>query len=86
MVFGGDYDTPDAICLRDYVHVVDLARKARGGAENITWRTGVFRWILGFGKGSSVLEVLRSFEKAVGQQGVHVSLVVDGRQSDDRSL
>jgi UDP-glucose 4-epimerase len=49
MVFGGDYDTPDGTCLRDYIHVVDLAEGHVAG------------------KGSSVLEVLRSFEKAVGK-------------------
>ena len=67
MVFGGDYDTPDGTCLRDYIHVVDLAEGHVAALNHIADRPGVFRWNLGSGKGSSVLEVLRSFEKAVGR-------------------
>lgn len=63
MVFGGDYDTPDGTCLRDYIHVVDLAEGHVAALNHVADRTGVFRWNLGSGKGSSVLEVLRSFGK-----------------------
>jgi UDP-glucose 4-epimerase len=67
MVFGGDYDTPDGTCLRDYIHVVDLAEGHVAALKHVADRAGVFRWNLGSGKGSSVLEVLRSFEKAAGK-------------------
>ncbi|CAI3801554.1 UDP-glucose 4-epimerase GalE [Pseudarthrobacter sp. MM222] len=67
MVFGGDYDTPDGTCQRDYIHVVDLAEGHVAALNHITGRPGVRRWNLGSGHGSSVLEVLRSFEKAAGK-------------------
>jgi UDP-glucose 4-epimerase len=68
MVFGGDYDTPDGTCLRDYIHVVDLAEGHVAALNHITDRAGVFRWNLGSGKGTSVLEMLHAFEKAAGQE------------------
>ncbi|MFJ3956317.1 UDP-glucose 4-epimerase GalE [Arthrobacter sp. NPDC090010] len=68
MVFGGDYETPDGTCLRDYIHVVDLAEGHLAALNHIEPRAGVFRWNLGSGRGSSVLEVLRSFERAVGHE------------------
>jgi UDP-glucose 4-epimerase len=71
MVFGGDYNTPDGTCLRDYIHVVDLAEGHVAALNHVAGRTGVFRWNLGSGKGSSVLEVLRSFETAVGRPIPH---------------
>jgi UDP-glucose 4-epimerase len=67
MVFGGDYHTPDGTCLRDYIHVVDLADGHVAALNHVAGRAGVFRWNLGSGKGSSVLEVISSFEKAVGR-------------------
>jgi UDP-glucose 4-epimerase len=67
MVFGGDYDTPDGTCQRDYIHVVDLAEGHVAALKHITDRPGVRRWNLGSGHGSSVLEILRSFEKAAGK-------------------
>lgn len=67
MVFGGDYDTPDGTCQRDYIHVVDLAEGHVAALGHISARAGVYRWNLGSGTGSSVLEVLRSFEKAAGK-------------------
>ena len=67
MVFGGDYNTPDGTCLRDYIHVVDLADGHVAALKHVAGRAGVFRWNLGSGKGSSVLEVISSFEKAVGR-------------------
>jgi UDP-glucose 4-epimerase len=70
-VFGGDYDTPDGTCMRDYIHVVDLA-KAHVSALN--WlgkqqRQGfneIFN--VGTGKATSVLEAISAFEKASGTQ------------------
>ncbi|ABY22915.1 UDP-glucose 4-epimerase [Renibacterium salmoninarum ATCC 33209] len=66
MIFGGDYDTPDGTAQRDYIHVMDLAQGHVAALDFITAMPGVFRWNLGSGVGSSVLEVLHSFEKAVG--------------------
>ena len=80
MVFGGDYDTPDGTCLRDYIHVVDLAEGHVAALNYIAGSTGVFRWNLGSGKGSSVLEVLRSFEKAVGRP---IPYEITGRRAGD---
>ncbi len=70
-VFGNDYPTPDGTCIRDYIHVVDLAkahvvaikRLIEGKMEN---NFEVFN--IGTGKGSSVLEVINSFEKATGEK------------------
>jgi UDP-glucose 4-epimerase len=66
MVFGGDYDTPDGTALRDYIHVVDLAEGHVAALDYVATRPGVHRWNLGSGQGTSVLEMLHSFEKAVG--------------------
>ena len=63
-IFGGDYDTPDGTCQRDYLHVVDLAighLKALEYAEN---HNGVEAINLGTGNGISVLELVKAFEAA----------------------
>ena len=63
-IFGGDYDTPDGTCQRDYLHVVDLAighLKALEYAEN---HNGVEAINLGTGNGISVLELVNAFDKA----------------------
>ncbi|SDP61302.1 UDP-glucose 4-epimerase [Arthrobacter sp. ok909] len=80
MVFGGDYDTPDGTCLRDYIHVVDLAEGHVAALDHVAGRAGVFRWNLGSGKGSSVLEVLHFFEKAVGRP---IPYEITGRRAGD---
>jgi UDP-glucose 4-epimerase len=80
MVFGGDYDTPDGTCQRDYIHVVDLAQGHVAALDFVAEKPGVFRWNLGSGTGSSVLEVLRSFEKAVGRP---LPYEVTGRRPGD---
>lgn len=63
-VYGNDYDTPDGTGVRDYIHVVDLAKGHLCALEYAMNHTGSEAVNLGTGKGSSVLEVLRSFEKA----------------------
>ena len=71
-VFGTDYPTPDGTCLRDYIHVSDLiaahmdalAHLRKGG------ESGIFN--CGYGKGYSVLEVIRAVEKAAGKPVNHV--------------
>lgn len=61
-VFGNDYDTPDGTCLRDYIHVVDLARGHVAALEKAPGGLGVYN--LGTGNGVSVLELIHAFEKA----------------------
>lgn len=68
MVFGGDYPTPDGTAQRDYIHVMDLAEGHLAAMEYLADHQGMHRWNLGSGVASSVLEVLRSFEKAVGRE------------------
>ena len=68
-VFGSDYDTPDGTCIRDYIHVVDLAKahvKALVAFEklNLKGKNEIFN--LGTGKGNTVLEVIKTFEKISG--------------------
>ncbi len=65
-IFGNDYDTPDGTGVRDYIHVVDLARGHVMALEKLAGRTGVFVYNLGTGKGYSVFEVLHAYEKACG--------------------
>ena len=70
-VFGNDYPTPDGTCIRDYIHVVDLAKAHVIALERLleaknTSNYEVFN--LGTGTGSSVLEVIQSFEKVTGEK------------------
>ena len=69
-VYGDDYPTPDGTCIRDYIHVVDLAEAHLAALEyilqgKIQGNYEVFN--VGTGKGSSVLEVIKAFEKVSGQ-------------------
>ena len=65
-VYGNDYDTPDGTCIRDYIHVVDLA-KGHLAALKATDTPGTKIYNLGSGKGSSVLEIIKAFETASGR-------------------
>jgi UDP-glucose 4-epimerase len=70
-VFGNDYDTPDGTAVRDYIHVVDLAKAHVVAVERMLEGKGkkdfeIFN--LGTGTGYSVLEVIKSFEKVTGQK------------------
>ncbi len=68
-IFGNDYDTPDGTCIRDYIHVVDLAKAhvaAFRYSENVA--EGMYDiFNLGSGHGNSVLEVVKTFEEVSGQ-------------------
>ena len=70
-VFGEDYNTPDGTCIRDYIHVVDLA-KAHVKAIDFIQKSGETKlnelFNLGTGKGNSVLEVIKTFEKVTGEK------------------
>ena len=67
-IFGDDYDTPDGTPLRDYIHVEDLAAGHVAALTRLaSTDTAVSTWNLGTGKGTSVLEMLHAFERAVGR-------------------
>lgn len=63
-VYGNDFDTPDGTGVRDYIHVVDLARGHVKALDFANGHDGVYAINLGSGKGTSVLEMVAAFEKA----------------------
>lgn len=67
-VFGDDYDTIDGTGVRDYIHVVDLAKGHVKAIENIDKLSGVEIFNLATGRGYSVLEMIKAFEKASGRK------------------
>ena len=66
-IFGNDYPTHDGTGVRDYIHVTDLAKGHVSAIEKINGN-GVYTYNLGTGKGYSVLDVIRAFEKACGKK------------------
>lgn len=66
-VFGDDYDTPDGTGVRDYIHVVDLAVGHVKAIKKLEDKEGVSIYNLGTGKGYSVLDVVKAYEKACGK-------------------
>jgi UDP-glucose 4-epimerase len=82
-VFGNDYDTPDGSCIRDYIHVVDLAKAHVIAVErllNNRSEAPLEYFNLGTGRGLSVLELIHTFEKATG---VKVPHQIVGRRAGD---
>ncbi len=79
-VFGNDYDTHDGTGVRDYIHVVDLALGHVKAIEKIQNKTGVLVYNLGTGVGYSVLDVVKSFEKA---SGVKIPYEIKPRRAGD---
>ena len=69
-VYGDDYDTPDGSCVRDYVHVVDLAKAHVVAVQRLLDGQGaaVETFNVGTGQGNTVLEVIRTFEQVSGQK------------------
>ena len=65
-VFGGDYPTPDGTGVRDYLHVMDLARGHVAALAYAGEHTGTEAFNLGSGRGTSVLELVHAFERANG--------------------
>ncbi|MBP5145223.1 UDP-glucose 4-epimerase GalE, partial [Pseudomonas protegens] len=65
-IYGNDYPTPDGTGVRDYIHVVDLAKGHIAAVNYISQHTGINAWNLGTGVGYSVLEMIRAFEDASG--------------------
>ena len=78
-VFGDDYPTPDGTGVRDYIHVVDLAKGHVAAIEKIA-NSGVYTYNLGTGIGCSVLDVVHAFEKACGRQ---LPYVIKPRRAGD---
>ena len=82
-VFGSDYPTPDGTCIRDYIHVVDLARAHVIALQRLINKKNIDKvetFNLGTGMGSSVLEVINTFEKVSGQKLNYK--IVDRREGD----
>ncbi|MFO1405179.1 MAG: UDP-glucose 4-epimerase GalE [Azonexus sp.] len=79
-VFGNDYPTPDGTGIRDYIHVVDLARGHLAALKTLADHPGTLAVNLGTGRGYSVLEVVRAFEKASGRP---IPYRFEGRRSGD---
>jgi UDP-glucose 4-epimerase len=78
-VYGDDYDTVDGTGIRDYIHVVDLARGHVAALEHLPDSgTGIYN--LGTGRGTSVLELIHAFEAACGKK---LPLEIVGRRPGD---
>ena len=79
-VYGDDYPTHDGTGVRDYIHVVDLARGHVAALRKLAQNCGLFTCNLGTGKGYSVLDVLHAYEKACGKT---LPYVIDPRRPGD---
>ena len=79
-VFGNDYPTPDGTGVRDYIHVVDLAKGHVAAIKKLEQKPGLFICNLGTGKGYSVLDVIKAYEKACGKT---LPYVIDPRRPGD---
>lgn len=80
-IFGGDYPTADGTCERDFIHVDDVAEGHVAALDHLTSGEPLVRaWNLGSGEGTSVLQMLHAFERAVGHELPHE--IVDRRPGD----
>ncbi|EPG7578477.1 UDP-glucose 4-epimerase GalE [Providencia huaxiensis] len=79
-VFGGDYPTKDGTGVRDYIHVMDLADGHIAALNKVSQQAGLHIYNLGTGTGTSVLEVIAAFEKAVGKP---IPYTISARRSGD---
>lgn len=77
-IFGNDYNTPDGTCIRDYIHVIDLAKGHVKAMEKI--KKGVQIYNLGSGKGTSVMQIVKAFSEVSGNNLPHK--VVERRSGD----
>ena len=83
-IFGNDYNTPDGTGVRDYIHIVDLAKAHIKGLEKIEHdKKGMHIYNLGTGKGVSVLEMVEAFEKA---NNVKINYKIVGRRPGDIAI
>lgn len=79
-VFGDDYDTPDGTGVRDYIHVVDLAKGHLKAIHKLMTNCGIVTYNLGTGKGVSVLDLVKAFSKACEKD---IPYVIDPRRAGD---
>ncbi|MGF6425614.1 UDP-glucose 4-epimerase GalE [Bradyrhizobium elkanii] len=79
-IFGGDYSTPDGTGIRDYIHVMDLVEGHLAALRFLNERPGLLTVNLGTGKGISVLEMVRTFERVTG---CDIPYRVTGRRPGD---
>ena len=79
-IYGADYPTPDGTGVRDYIHVVDLAKGHVKALRKIEKNPGIVTYNLGTGRGYSVLEMVRAFEKASGKK---IAYQIVGRRPGD---
>ncbi|AYE33873.1 UDP-glucose 4-epimerase GalE [Clostridium septicum] len=79
-IFGDDYDTVDGTGVRDYIHVVDLAKGHLKALEKLNENPGLVTYNLGTGKGYSVLELVKAFSEA---SGVEIPYKIVGRRPGD---
>ena len=79
-VFGDDYKTPDGTCVRDYIHVVDLARGHVAAIKKLLENPGLVIYNLGTGKGTSVFELIHAFEEA---NNIKIPYKIVGRRAGD---
>ena len=79
-VFGNEYNTPDGTGVRDYIHVVDLARGHLCALKKLEEKPGLVIYNLGTGRGTSVLELVQAFEKA---NNIKVPYVICERRPGD---
>ncbi len=79
-VFGNDYPTPDGTGVRDYIHVVDLAKGHIAALRKLQTNPGLITVNLGTGRGYSVLEVVQAYEKACGKE---IPYTIEERRSGD---
>ncbi len=82
-VFGNDYPTPDGTCIRDYIHVLDLARGHVAAIQFAAEHTGTEVFNLGTGRGSSVLELVNTFQQV---NEIPVPYVIGGRRPGDQPV
>ena len=82
-IFGNDYPTPDGTCIRDYIHVVDLAKAHVSAIKHLLEKKNLKNhefFNIGTGKGSSVLEVINTFEAV---SGIKLNYIFKGRRDGD---
>jgi UDP-glucose 4-epimerase len=82
-VFGDDYDTPDGTGVRDYIHVSDLAKGHLKALERLSAGPGVVTYNLGTGRGYSVLQMVRAFERVSGRS---IPYEIVGRRPGDIAM
>ncbi len=79
-VFGNDYPTPDGTCIRDYIHVVDLALGHLAAIKSVREKKGAIPYNLGTGNGYSVLDIINTFERV---NDIKIPYVIAERRAGD---